>query len=283
MRTGKAPLSNGVLEFYSRIGRPLTAIEIARLELRCRSTSDLLEELDKLESKRTLIRKNGFWALRGTDMENRSRQDLLLDLKWKKLLKLARWFRFIPFLKFVMANGSMVLGLANERSDFDVLVAVREGRVFTTRYALNLIFSLLRARRLDDERGSSPDKFCFNHIITPETYRKDGLNEYGAELYRNLVPIYGKEKDVREFLEANWIYGINPETNLLDLRFSDLKSNLFARFLEWLLSGFLGNFIEKKIAEPVARRRLAKYLSKKPLQERVIVSKKELEFHFKLR
>ncbi|MGC9603274.1 MAG: hypothetical protein ABSF47_02285 [Minisyncoccia bacterium] len=282
MKTSKAPLPNKVLEFYSKIGRPLTAVELARLEPRCRKTSEILEELDKLEDKKTVSRKDGFWAVRGTNLESRRRQDLILDLKWKKLVKLSRWFRFVPFLKFVLANGSLVLGLASESSDFDVLVAVREGRIFTTRYILNLVFSLLRARRLDDLKGSSPNKFCFNHLITPPIYRKDGLNGFGAEIYRNLVPIYGRENDIREFLEANWLYGINPEANLLDMRFREMKPNLFARSLEWLLGGFFGNFVEKKIAEPIARRRLEKYLSHKPIKDRVIVSERELEFHFQL-
>jgi len=207
---------------------------------------------------------------------------MLLDLKWKKLLRLAKWFRFVPFIKFVLANGSLVLGLADKNSDFDVLVGVREGRIFAARYFLNLIFSILRARRLDDEKDSSPDKLCFNHFVTPVTYHREGLNEFGAELYRNLVPLYGDEKNVREFLEANLEYGIRPEMNILDLRYSNTKPNLFARFLEWFLSGFLGNFIEKKIAEPIARRRLQKYLSRKPIKDRVIVSERELEFHFQL-
>ncbi len=50
-------------------------------------------------------------------------QKLLLDLKWRKFLKLTKWFRFVPFVKFVMANGSMVLGTADKNSDFDVLIA----------------------------------------------------------------------------------------------------------------------------------------------------------------
>lgn len=235
-----------------------------------------------MENEGIAVRNGGFWELRGVICRNRRREDLILDMKWKKLLKLARWFRFIPFLKFIMANGSLVLGIADERSDFDVLTAVREGRIFTTRYILNFVFSLLRARRLNDLKGGSPDKLCFNHIITPSAYRKEGLNEFGAELYRNLMPLYGKEKDAREFLEANWLYGVNPETNLLDMRPEGLKPSIFARLLEWLLGGSIGNFVERKIAEPIARRRLARYLSRKPIQDRVIVSERELEFHFRL-
>lgn len=217
------------------------------------------------------------------DPDNLHRK-LILDLKWRKLLKLAWWFRFVPFLEFVIANGSMVLGEANESSDFDVLVGVREGRIFTTRYILNFIFSILRARRLDDIKGSSPNKLCFNHFVTSKTYHRKELNDYGVRLYRNLVPLYGDEKDIREFFEANREYGIGPKMNLLDLRFQDdLKPNFIAQSLERLLNGWFGDLIEKKIAEPIARKRLAKYLNQKPIKDRVIVSEQELEFHFELR
>jgi predicted nucleotidyltransferase len=210
------------------------------------------------------------------------RQRLLLDLKWRKFLKLAKWFRFVPFVKFVMANGSMVLGVADENSDFDVLVAAEEGRIFTVRYILNLIFSALRARRLDDIKGSSPNKLCFNHFITAPAYRKEGLNEYGAELYRNLVPLYGSENEMRKFFYANREYSPKAEMNLLDLRFQDTEPNIFARSLEWLLGGWFGDLIEKKIIEPIARKRLTGYLSQKTVKDRVIISEQELEFHFKL-
>lgn len=282
MRTSKTPAPNKVLSFYSKLGRPLTAIEIARLEFRCRQTSGVLEELEELEEKNKAVEKNGFWALKGAEMKNRRNQDFILDTKWRKLNKLTKWFKFVPFLKFVMANGSMVMGVASKDSDFDVLVAVEDKRIFTTRYILNFIFSMLRARRLDDIKGSSPDKLCFNHFITAQTYKREGLNEYGAELYRNLVPLYGNEKDIREFFEANWEYGINPEINLLDLRFNKSKPNIFARVPEWLLDGWFGNLVEKLIAEPIARRRLEKYLSRKPIKDRIIVSEEELEFHFQL-
>ncbi len=211
------------------------------------------------------------------------RQKLILDIKWRKLLKLAKWFRFAPFVQFVLASDSMALGTVNEDSDFDVIVSVREGRIFTARYFINFIFSVLRARRLNDVKGSSPDKFCFSHFITPASFKKSGLDEYGREIYRHLVPICGNEKLIREFFEMNRELGANPEANLLDLRFSDSGPNFVGIFFEILLGGWLGGIVEKKIAEPIARRRLARYIENKPKRDRVIISAQELEFHFDLK
>lgn len=211
------------------------------------------------------------------------RQKLILDVKWRKLLKLAKWFRFAPFVQFVLASDSMALGTVNENSDFDVIISVREGRIFTARYFINFIFSVLRARRLNDAKGSSPDKFCFSHFITPASFKKSGLDDYGREIYRHLVPVCGDGKSIREFFEANKELGIKSETKLDDLRFSGSEPNLVGKTFEFLLGGWLGDIIEKKIAEPVARRRLARYVARKPKQDRVIISAQELEFHFDLK
>lgn len=211
------------------------------------------------------------------------RQKLILDVKWRKLLKLAKWFRCAPFVQFVLASDSMALGTVNKNSDFDVIISVREGRIFTARYFINFIFSILRTRRLNDVKGSSPDKFCFSHFITPASFKKSGLDDYGREIYRHLVPICGDGKLIREFFEANKELGIKSETKLDDLRFSDSGPNFIGKTFEFLLGRWLGNIIEKKIAEPVARRRLARYVEKKSKRDRVIISAQELEFHFDLK
>jgi len=210
------------------------------------------------------------------------RQRTLLDLKWRKLLKLAKWFRYAPFVDFVLGAGSMAIGNVHPESDFDVIVGVREGRIFSARYGLNLIFSLLRARRLDDFETSSRDKFCFNHFVTPATYSKPPHNEYRKRLYANLVPICGNPEKIKEFFEANEWSEVNADNNLSDLRFGYPKMSRFADFLNRLLGGRAGEILEKKIAEPVARRRLERYLAKKNSGGRVIVSPEELEFHFTL-
>ena len=97
------------------------------------------------------------------------------------------------------------------------------------------------------------------------------------------MPICGDGKLIREFFEANKELGIKSETKLDDLRFSDSGPNFIGKTFEFLLGRWLGNIIEKKIAEPVARRRLARYVEKKSKRDRVIISAQELEFHFDLK
>ncbi len=207
-------------------------------------------------------------------------QKLLLDQKWKKLMKLAGYFRFVPFLDFAVATGSMAVGNVKESSDFDALISVEKGRIFTVRYIINFVFSLLGKRRLDDLEDSSPDKLCFNHFVTEETWRIKPINSLSVTISRNWVPLWGNKEKIKKFLKINSTTEENLEGNLLDLRFSEKPKSVAAKIAEKALGGRGGDFLENKVIGVISRKRLGKYLAGKPRGERVIVSEKEMEFHF---
>jgi len=128
-----------------------------------------------------------------------------LDKKWERLLRYAHHFRHVPFVDFVLAAGSMAMGTARDDSDFDVIVGVSFGRIFTVRMITALLFGLLGARRWKaDHKENAKDKLCFNHFVTPAGYTLDPpRNEYWACLYRRLVPIYGADEAIEKFFSAN--------------------------------------------------------------------------------
>jgi predicted nucleotidyltransferase len=206
-------------------------------------------------------------------------QKLLLDLKWKKLKKLAKYFAFVPFLDFVVVTGSMAVGNVKENSDFDLLVSVKEGRMFTARYCINLIFSLLGKRRPDDLEETKSDKLCLNHFVTETTWIIKPINAYSTIIYRNWVPLWGNEEKIEKFLTLNSKYDPNAKIHLEDLRFGGGKKNAAARSLERLLDGTIGDFVEKNVAGAIAKRRLSRYLAKKEGNGRFILNEQELEFH----
>lgn len=270
-----------LLEFYSALGRPISVMEAARLG--GVSPQAAARELERLAAGGGAREENGFFSISGgPGAAARRKQDLALDLKWRKLRRLARFFRYLPFLEFVAASGSMAIGNAGPSSDFDVLIGVRAGRMFTARYALNLIFGLAGERRLDDAEGSSPDKLCFNHFVTEASFAKPPWNAYRKELYRNLVPICGDPAAVRRFFLANAACG-GGEKNIADLRFRPGGPNAAGRFWEALLGGRFGGLVERKLLAPIAKRRLRAYVTGKPPGGRAVVSDEELEFHFDLR
>lgn len=282
MKKTSAPTITTPLTLYGSLGRPLTFMEIAEA-LPDVPAEDIFAFLKNGTKKKSLKEEDGFYWLANYECGGmrRREQDFLRDKKWKTLTRLSGWFKHIPFIEFVFVSGSMSMGNVHDRSDFDVVTGVRAGRIFTTRYIVSALFSLLRARRLDDLQESSPDKLCFNHFVTQATYEKEPHNYYRRELYRNLIPLWGSDDALQSFIARNKWADMNPMMMQDEHRRMENKSSI-GRALEAILGGTLGDVIETRIARPIAMKRLAAYHARKGEGERVVISDEELEFHFEL-
>lgn len=205
--------------------------------------------------------------------------------KWQKFLSRVRLFRFVPFMDFVLAAGSLATGNLHENSDFDVIVGVREGKIFTVRFFSVIFFGLPGWRREKLTHGEvASDKICLNHFVAPKRYcLSPPYNEYWQNLYHNLVPILGSREKIDEFFKANvWLtpareYGIKSyNSNPFHLKLGD---SMFKSMMEEILSGQFGSWLEKKLKNVQVKRieaSLPKCIGYKP---RIIYNDDELEFH----
>ncbi len=242
---------NKVQEFYQRLGRPACA--------------------DRPSVEFSLKRRQ---------------QDVLFDKKWLQFLKLEHFFRHLPFIDFVLGAGSMALGNVHQDSDFDVIVGAKTGRIFTARFFCVLMFGLLgRRRRKLSHREAASNKICFNHFVAPQGYcLKPPHNIYWQELYKNLVPIYGRKEKIREFFEANdWV-----ERRIYsdDLRHQFYQPSFVGFILEKILGGGLGDYMERFLRH-IQIKRIQKSLkdglgfdhAERGFEPRLIFNDEELEFH----
>jgi hypothetical protein len=204
----------------------------------------------------------------------------LEEEKWSKFLKRVRLFRFVPFTDFVMASGSLATKTMRESSDSDVLVGVREGRIFTNRFFAVLIFGLAGYfRHHMHERGIAKDMICLNHFVTPDAYRFSlPHTDYDQAIYAGLVPILGDEEKMVQFFEANdWL---EPKrTYQRDARYLGAGGSFPKALREWLLGGGLGNLMEKKL-KSIQIRSIKRGLPQPlPAGARFVCNDNELEFH----
>ena len=209
----------------------------------------------------------------------RRQQDVLFDKKWLRFLELARFFGYLPFIDFVFGAGSMALGNVHQDSDFDVIVGAKSGRIFTTRFFCVLMFGLLGRRRQKlSHKEAASDNICFNHFVAPESYcLRPPHNIYWQELYRNLVPIYGREEKIGEFFKANgWIGERNYSD---DLRHKFHKPGFAGLFLEKILGGGFGDFIERFLKYVQVQRIKKSLKDSMGFEPRLVFNDKELEFH----
>jgi len=204
----------------------------------------------------------------------------LYDRKWSKFLRRVRLFKFVPFVEFVLVSGSLATGRVRESSDFDVLVGVRQGRIFTTRFLSVLIFELAGyRRRAADHSVGAPDKICLNHFVTPKRYRLNPpYDDSYEELYRSLAPVMGDEERIRQFFDDNdWLKP--PRTYQRDDRYVGEDTSRFKKSMEFVLGGRLGGWLEKRLKTPQVKRIERGLEGALGHDGRIVYTDGELQFH----
>ncbi len=214
--------------------------------------------------------------------------NILFDQKWFKLIRRSFLFQYFPFVDFVLVAGSMALGDINKGSDFDVIVAAKNERLYTARFFCLFVYKLLGWRR---RKNKTADLFCFNHFVTEKSYQlQPPHNIYWEELYKNLVPIFGDENKVEKFLLINSKWSKMPNIQNLksniqnDLRFKYQTSSKIKFILEKLLSGKFGDWLEN-ILKKYQIKKIEKFLKILPpgYKPRIIYNDSEVELHLDTR
>ena len=243
------------------------------------------EELQTLVKLGVVQTKNGFYFIfnRHWLYDLRIEREKIAAQKWKKLLRTARWFQAVPYLRGMLASGSMALGNTNKESDFDVLVIAASGRIYTCRAFLSLAASLFRARRKRFDKVA-PDKFCFNHHITDASMTISHESLYNAQTYIHLKPIFIDRRLFEEFYSSNswlnkYIYNFQPANHFVH---RSVKPNVFLRFVasfgELFLNNKLGDWVERLLKNYQQKRIKANPVTHER-GGRIVFNDNELEFH----
>jgi len=280
--------------YYDIFDFPLTMVEIHKYlinpgrlfrdpVLETISLSQVAESLEGLVADGLVDSKNGFYFLsdRESLCELRTERKKIAAQKWKKFLRTAKWFQTVPYLRAVLASGSLAINNTTPESDFDVLTVAKSGRLYICRIFLCLITSFFRARRTRYEK-TAPDKFCFNHYITDGDMNIKHESLYNAQTYANLKPVLVDNNFVEKFYTANnWLgkYILNFDFKVQPQKICEVEPFKFiAKFLEFILNSKMGDWIEilfKKYQHKRIKENPATYES----GGRVIFNDNELEFH----
>ena len=243
------------------------------------------EELQGLLKAGLLQTENGFYFLPGRSQlyALRIEKEKIAAAKWKKFLKLGEWFQAVPYLRGMLASGSMALGNTDKESDFDVLVIAASGRLYTCRVLLSLVASFLRARRKRFDK-LAPDKFCFNHYVTDKSLAIRHESLYNAQTYIHLKPVLISEELFENFYASNlwlnkYVYNFRAENNFVR---RSIKLNMTLRSLavlgEFVLNNQLGDLLENFLKKYQHHR-----ISSNPITYekggRTVFNDQELEFH----
>jgi predicted nucleotidyltransferase len=239
--------------YYDIFNYPLSAVELWQWlwKYKCK-LSELVFCLENNEVlKRQIETKNGFYFLKGRkDLLNtrKIRRDYSVS-KWKIALRAVKSLRTIPFVQTIILCNSIAYFNAEETSDIDFFIIIKDRYLWLTRFLITITLHFLKIRRHGNKIN---DRICLSFYITDSplnledlAYKKD-VHFYYWLLH--FVPIFDNGT-YKYFLEENkWLKEYIPRAKNWDVVDNwKIEDNIFTKFYrnfwERVLNNSLGNFL----------------------------------------
>lgn len=203
---------SSTIAYYDVMDYPLTAFEVWKYLIKNQSSeekepcslAEVIKELESEDIKQYSEEFNGFYFLIGRKnlVEQRIKREKTSQKKLKIIKRVVWWLRFVPFVRMVAVTGRVAMKNADEKSDLDLLIALKVGKIFTSRILTTLMVQLLGKRRYGQK---ITNRICLNYFITDESLEIDAKDIYASSEYNFMFPLFGAEI-FQKFQKANaWI------------------------------------------------------------------------------
>ncbi|MFA6184072.1 MAG: hypothetical protein WC682_03140 [Parcubacteria group bacterium] len=218
--------------YYDILNYPLTLFEIWKHLLSTEETfnnkiekvslADILDELKEDELSRFIDSENGMYFLKGRRdlIEERIAKNKISTLKIKKMRRTINLLKISPFVRMVLVTGKLAMKNAHPKSDWDVLVVLRENRIWIGRTFITIWTHFLGKRRHHDKIRN---RVCFNYFITTNSLEIRNKDFYSANEYFFCFPLFDRKNYFHRFqIRNHWIRKYKPNYYLAS------KGNLFS-------------------------------------------------------
>ena len=211
-----------------------------------------------------------------------------------RVLKAAKFLRFVPFLRMLGLNGSVVRGEESKESDIDFLIIAKKNRLYTARFFAVILAELTGYRRKGDKVAG---RICLNCYLPHNRLNITPYNPKSkkkvAEAYKYLIALVDDGDFEKRFFRSNrWFAGYNVSggkysDNLkIKLRylindriyrtsFTGKKALRPKKLGEKLLAGRFGDWIEDEMMSYQVKR----ILSGKRAGDEIVCKKNEIRLH----
>lgn len=252
--------------YYDCLNYPLTAFEIWKYSTNYESDTNIritnesrnrkyslcnivleLENNDNL--KKYIEEHRGFYFLKGRKnlVEERIKRNKIAIGKMKQLRRVAWLLRFVPFVRAILVTGRLAMKNTENESDWDLLVILEKGKIWTGRTLVTLLIHLIIKRR---HKNKIKDRICLNYFITGDSLEISTQDLYSANEYYFTFPLFDTGGIFRKFrLKNRWIKNFKPNyqpeeiSNLKIIKDSWLSR--ISRILDESLFGF--DFLENRL------------------------------------
>lgn len=252
--------------YYDILDYPLTVFEIWKYLIlaekkednfgKC-SIGEVLVSLNQLELKSFIENKHGFYFLRGREnlVTQRISRGKISALKIKKMRRAVSLLRWVPFVRMILVTGRLAMKNASPKSDWDVLVVIKENRIWIGRTLITLWAHLLGKRR---HHAKIKNRLCFNYFITTGSLEIRNKDLFSASEYFFCSPLFEVGNYFEKFQLRNiWIRKYKPNYYLtLTRNLSLKKDNHFTRLVRLLGENLLDHDFLEKYLEKFEKRKI---------------------------
>ena len=172
--------------------------------------------------------------------------DKIEDKLWHKVEK-ARWlFGIVPFVRMVAVCNNLSFGVADEKSDIDVFIVARKGRLYVVWAFTNFLFRLFGLRTYGKETAG---RFCFSFMVDESAMRLSKIavknDVYLAYWVSKLKPVLDRGCVDRFELQNKWALS-HLKSKRFEIDRSKIRvGSVAGRILEVLMFGPIGGMVER--------------------------------------
>lgn len=197
----------------------------------------------------------------------------------QKAMRVSLYLRFIPFLRMIGLNGSMVRGKFSKDSDIDFIIITEAKRMYFVRQLVMFLLNIFGLKRSDQNTAG---KICPNRWATTNKLQITPKDDYHAWTFSSTIPIYSQSLIYKKFIEANsWMNEQGFAIKTQDILITDTRS--VVRYKNWLenrLSGNFGDYLEKSFKQSQIKR-IKNKAAHSSDRWNIQISDDELCFHLK--
>jgi hypothetical protein len=230
------------LLYYDIFNHPLKAEEIYRyLDRNSASTGKISEELQRLCSERIVFKFGDFFTVQEdpTLIDRRLRGNRRADQSIPAALKTAKLIAAFPFVRGVLASGSLSKGYMDEKSDVDFFIITAARRVWIPRMMLVLYKRLFL--------HNSHKQFCVNYFIDEDHLEIEEKNIFTATELVSVLPLYNRSIYIRLIQQNDrWLKKFFPNYRMRSTEQIFPETRRAPKWMFEMAINFLGgNFFER--------------------------------------
>lgn len=209
------------LAYFDQFSHPLTATELWNFLWQPPQTitwNEYVNILNQAVEAGQIAASNGYYFLPGREIvvESRQRAQVLVERKLIIARKAASVLSLVPGVEAIFVCNTVAAGWPSVHSDIDVLVIVKQGRLWLTRFLFTITTVLLTKRRHDHRIA---DHLCLSFYIARDQLNLSVVRGPSPDIYliywlQQLIFLAGDKSIPHELAKANeWVRKYTPHYN----------------------------------------------------------------------